>query len=71
MDTKLKVYVKNDKALYLFVPGQPEYELIPTEKNRFSLKVLDGYKIEFLEKDDVITDMNLMQPNGKFKAKKE
>ena len=51
MDTNLKVYVKNDKVLYLFVPGQSEYELIPTEKNRFSLKVLDGYKIEFLEKN--------------------
>ncbi len=51
METKLKVYVKNENMLYLFVPGQPEYELIPTEKNRFSLKVLDGYKIEFLEKN--------------------
>ena len=51
MDTKLKVYFKNENLLYLFVPGKPEHELIPTEKNRFSLKVLDGYKIEFLEKN--------------------
>ena len=51
MDTKLKVYVKNENVLYLFDPGQPEYELLQNEKNKFTLKVLDGYKIEFLEKN--------------------
>ncbi|OBX27175.1 CubicO group peptidase (beta-lactamase class C family) [Gelidibacter algens] len=71
MGTPLKIYTKNETVLYLFVPGQPEYELMPTEKHKFSLKVLDGYKIEFLETDKVITDMNLIQPNGTFKAKKE
>ena len=71
MDTKLKVYIKNENVLYLYVPGQPEYELIPTEKHKFSLKILDGYKIEFFEKDNLITDLSLIQPNGTFKAKKE
>ncbi|WP_417370772.1 serine hydrolase [Gelidibacter japonicus] len=71
MGTTLKIYIKNETVLYLFVPGQPEYELMPTEKHKFSLKVADGYKIEFLETDNVITDMNLIQPNGTFKAKKK
>lgn len=71
MGTTLKIYIKNETVLYLFVPGQPEYELMPTEKHKFSLKVADGYKIEFLESEDVITEMNLIQPNGTFKAKKE
>lgn len=71
MGTPLKIYTKNETVLYLFVPGQPEYELIATGKHKFSLKVLDGYKIEFLETEKVITDMNLIQPNGTFKAKKE
>ena len=71
MGTTLKIYIKNENVLYLFVPGQPEYELTPTEKHKFSLKALDGFKIEFLAQDDVITDMNLIQPNGTFKAKKE
>lgn len=71
MGTTLKIYIKNETTLYLFVPGQPEYELIPTEKHKFSLKVADGFKIEFFETDNAITDMNLIQPNGTFKAKKE
>lgn len=71
MGTTLKIYIKNETVLYLFVPGQPEYELMPTEKHKFSLKVADGYKIEFFETDNTITDMNLIQPNGTFKAKKE
>ena len=71
MDMTLKVYIKNENVLYLYVPGQPEYELMPTGKHKFSLKVLDGYKLEFLEKDNAITDMNLIQPNGTFKSKKE
>ncbi|HUH27844.1 serine hydrolase [Gelidibacter sp.] len=71
MGSTLKIYIKNETVLYLFVPGQPEYELMPTEKHKFSLKVADGFKIEFFETDNVITDMNLIQPNGTFKAKKE
>ncbi|RXJ49489.1 serine hydrolase [Gelidibacter gilvus] len=71
MGTTLKIYIKNETVLYLFVPGQPEYELMPTEKHKFSLKVADGFKIEFFETDNTITDMNLIQPNGTFKAKKE
>lgn len=70
MGTTLKIYIKNENVLYLFVPGQPEYELMPTEKHKFSFKAADGFKIEFLETDDIIKDMNLIQPNGTFKAKK-
>lgn len=71
MGTKLKIYIKNEKVLYLFVPGQPEYELMPTEKHKFSFKAADGFKIEFLETDNAVSEMNLIQPNGTFKAKKE
>lgn len=71
LDTPLKIYIKNENVLYLFVPGQPEYELMPTEKHKFSFKVVDGFKVEFLENNNIITEMNLIQPNGTFKTKKE
>lgn len=70
MGTTLKIYTKNETVLYLFVPGQPEYELLPTEKHKFSFKALDGFKVEFIETDGDISEMNLIQPNGTFKAKK-
>ncbi len=67
-----KFYIKNDNTLYLFVPGQPEYELKPLGNNIFALLQLEGYKVEF------ITDVNskvksaiFIQPNGRFEAVKK
>ncbi|MEP7319476.1 MAG: hypothetical protein ABI921_12070, partial [Panacibacter sp.] len=67
--TTVKVYIKGEKTLYVFVPGQPEYELIPTEKNKFAIKVVSGYFVLFATDDkDAVTDLSFIQPNGTFKA---
>ncbi len=66
-----KIYLKGENALYLFVPGQPEYELIPSGENKFSIKNLSGFSIEFVETNAVITDVLFIQPNGTFKARKK
>lgn len=67
--TTIKVYIKNENKLYLFVQGQPEYELLATDKHNFSFKTLEGFKVEFLESDDgTITEILLIQPHGTFKA---
>lgn len=69
LGTPLKVYIKDENVLYLFVPGQPEYELIATSKHKFSFKIIEGFKVEFFESDDAsINEMNVIQPNGTFKA---
>ena len=69
--TGFKVYTKGD-ALYLFIKGQPEYELIPTSKHKFSFKTLEGFKIEFIESDDgKINELKAIQPNGTFVAKRK
>ncbi|MGB5700992.1 serine hydrolase [Muriicola sp.] len=66
---ELKVYIKNEDTLYLFVPGQPEYELLATSKHKFSFKILEGFKVEFLEAENgAINEVNVIQPNGTFKA---
>jgi hypothetical protein len=68
----IKVYIKNDKTLYAFVPGQPEYELTPTDKDKFALKVLSGYFIQFdVAADDRVSALTFLQPNGNFKAIKK
>lgn len=70
--TTIKVYTKNNKTLYLFVAGQPEYELLATAKHKFSFKTLEGYKVEFLVSDDnLINSITLIQPNGTFTAKRK
>lgn len=67
-----KVYIKDDKTLYILIPGQPDYELIPIDKNKFSLKLLSGFYIQFEVNDTgQTTDLTFMQPNGNFKAKKK
>ncbi|MBS1578614.1 MAG: serine hydrolase [Bacteroidetes bacterium] len=66
----VKVYIKDDK-LFVFVPGQPEYELVNTDTNLFALKILNGYFVEFNIEKEVVTSLTFKQPNGNFKAKKK
>lgn len=68
----VKVYIKADSVLYLFVPGQPEYELVPGDTDAFTLKNLSGYSIQFgRNSSGAVTDVLFIQPNGKFKAVKQ
>lgn len=68
----LQVYIKNENVLYLYVPGQPEYELLATGQHKFSIKTLDGFKTEFVAGDDgQIEAIKLIQPNGTFRAEKK
>ncbi|MDP9078096.1 MAG: serine hydrolase [Bacteroidota bacterium] len=67
-----KVYIKDGKTLYALVPGQPDYELVPIGNDKFSLKVLSGYYLQFGPAgSDKITEATFIQPNGSFKAKKK
>lgn len=67
-----KIYIKKENKLCLFVPGQPEYELLATDKHKFSIKNLEGFKIEFVEATDkTIDSIIFIQPNGKFTAKRK
>lgn len=68
----IKVYTKNDNNLYMFVPGQPEYQLMASDKNLFILKNLTGYKAKFEEDiNGNISELILIQPNGTFRVKKK
>jgi hypothetical protein len=67
----IKVYVKNN-VLYALVPGQPDYELVPVDKDKFGLKVAPGYFALFgVDANNKATDMTFIQPNGNFKAMKK
>lgn len=67
-----KVYTKPDKKLYLYVPGQPEYTLVATAQHKFSVKNLEGYKLEFVEgENELITQVKFIQPQGIFTANKK
>ena len=68
----VKIFIKNDKTLFALIPGQPEYELIPVDKDKFTLKLLSGYFVQFtLDDTNRVTDLTFLQPNGNFKAVKK
>jgi len=65
-----KFYLKGDN-LFLFVPGQPEYELVPLGNHKFAVKNLEGFKIEFVRSAEKTSEAIFIQPNGTFKAKRK
>ena len=66
---EVKIYFKGDSTLTAFIPGQPEYELIPTGKDLFAIKLLPGFSIKFIRDDNNEVNEGLFQqPNGNFKA---
>lgn len=68
----IKTYVKNDKTLYVFIPGQPEYELASIGNHKFNLVKLKGYSVLFdITPSLEVTAITFVQPNGNFKATKK
>lgn len=63
-------YMKG-KILALTVPGQPEYELIAVGRDKFQIKNLDGFKIDFVETAGKFSEAVFIQPNGTFRAKRK
>ncbi|MGZ8538838.1 MAG: serine hydrolase, partial [Flavisolibacter sp.] len=68
--TDAKFYLTGG-TLRLLVTGQPEYELIPTGNDKFSIKNLNGYSIQFINKDGKFTAIDFIQPNGTFRAERK
>lgn len=65
----IKVSIKGEKTLTLSVPGQPEYELVPVDTDKFSIKTLNGFTVQFNpDSKGNITELLSIQPNGTFKA---
>jgi len=68
--TTITVSVRNN-TLFTLVPGQPEYEMSALGNDRFALKVLSGYFVQFDVKDKEVTQLIFQQPNGNFAAKRK
>ena len=66
------IRLKGKDTLFLSVPGQPEYELVPYKGTEFNLRNLSGFSIEFiLDKSGAVIEAKVNQPNGVFTAKKK
>jgi len=58
-------------TLYVNLPGQPVYELVPVKGTTFNLKGLTGFSVEFVEEGSDINMVKFIQPNGIFEAKRK
>jgi hypothetical protein len=69
---EVQVALRGDKTLTLTVPGQPEYELVPSRGTEFNLKDLPDYSVEFkTDAGGAVTEVVFRQPNGTFTAIKK
>jgi len=65
----VKVYIKGDNTLMVMVPGQPDYELVPTKKDEFDFKTPKGFSVKFeVNEKNEVPSVSFIQPNGTFKA---
>jgi len=72
MDKTLTVFLKGEDTLFLSIPGQPEYELVPYKGTEFNLKNFSGYSVEFImDESGNVVEVKIKQPEGVFTAKKK
>ncbi len=59
------------ESLTAYIPGQPEYELIPTLGNEFTMKQLKAIQLKFkTDKSGSVTALVLIQPDGIYEAER-
>jgi aminopeptidase N len=66
---EIQVILKDAKTLFLNIPEEPEMELVPASKGKFTIKYMDGYSVQFSSNDkEEITELVLTSPGGEQKA---
>jgi hypothetical protein len=68
----VKIYFKGENTLFLSIPGQPEYEMVPYRDHEFTLKNAPGVNIEFvLDEAGNVKEALVSQAGGVFTAVKK
>jgi len=63
--------VAKEEKLFLDVPGQQEYTLVPIDKDKFAIQGLTGYSVEFNVEDDKVVGLTSVQPDGRFRGERK
>jgi tetratricopeptide (TPR) repeat protein len=58
-----------DNELWAQVPGQGDFQLVPTSPDTFSVKNMSGYEVHFQREGDKVLGFTSVQPNGTFKGR--
>ncbi|QES89218.1 serine hydrolase [Rhizosphaericola mali] len=65
------VSLKNENQLFLSIPGQPDYQLIPYKKNQFKLKEFSDIKMVFKVENNKVISMTQISSSGESEFKKK
>jgi CubicO group peptidase (beta-lactamase class C family) len=61
--------VIRDHALIAIIPGQPNYELVPSAENEFTIKTMTGSTVHFMmDAINKVQEVLLIHPYGAFSA---
>lgn len=67
--TELAVSLRGAKTLWVSLPGQPDYELVPYREMTFQIKNLPGFSVRFeADGSGQVKGLRFIQPNGEFPA---
>ncbi|MEC1502482.1 serine hydrolase [Bacillus sonorensis] len=67
--TEADVSLRGNRTLWLSLPEQPDYELVPYREMTFLIKNLQGFSVRFEAGDSgQVKGLRFIQPNGEFPA---
>jgi hypothetical protein len=69
--TTIEVILKTDNSLYLSVPGQPVYELVPVKTHTFRIKQFADYTFVFMVENGQVKALKQIDPSGEYELKKK
>jgi len=69
--TVVDVALKSDGFLYLVVPGQPAYQLIPYKARRFRMQGFADYTFEFVLAEGKVVSLKQRDPSGESELQRK
>jgi CubicO group peptidase (beta-lactamase class C family) len=60
-----------DKSLYIVIPGQPRYQLIPTKSHTFRIKEFADMSFVFILENGNVTALKQIDPSGEYLIEKQ
>ncbi len=69
--TVLEIVLKSDNILYLILPGQPKFQLVPYKTHKFRMKDFADYVFEFVVTNDKVSMMKQRDPSGEYQFKRK
>ncbi len=65
--TIIEVKLRDRNKLYLTIPGQPDFEILPYKKDKFRVKQFADVLVTFTNENGIIKSFDLKDPSGAYR----